>query len=267
MARRSEEESGLPSFFQDNPWLDILAQRGVKPSLNFTASEMSSAPMVNRAKPTIEPEPIASQPTTSAVSFSREFVVRLEVPPELVEAIRELKEAIIMALSMSQRQATIVPIYIPISVSQVVSPVVSRALGHATTAEAPARTSDEVICPKCGRFGKLVRNRRGRRTYILVLHNRQTCYLGPEDVVKVKWPSLAERSLLEIARHQRAEKLSPRGRRPDDLCLAGCQTPERLPLAERVEPRGCSCPPVEKPCIQRTLTRASIHFTELYSTK
>ena len=237
MARRSEEESGLPSFFQDNPWLDILAQRGVGPSPNFTASEMSSAPTVNRAKPT------TSQPTTSAVSFSRELVVRLEMSPELVETIEELKEAIIMALSVSQRQAMIVPIYIPISVSQVVSPVVSRAPGHATTAEAPARASDEVICPRCGRPGKLVRNRRDRRTYILVLHNRQTCYLGPEDAVKAKWPSLAERSVLEIARRQRAEELSPGGQRPDDLCLAGYQTSERFPLVERMEPRGGFEPP------------------------
>ena len=114
MARRAGEESGLPSFFQDNPWLDILAQRGVEPSPDFVVSEASSVPTVSRTTPSIEPEPIASSPITPpTIGFPRELVVRLEVPSELIKAIRELKEAIIMALSMSQRQATIVPIYIP----------------------------------------------------------------------------------------------------------------------------------------------------------
>ena len=56
MARRGEEEPSLPSFFQDNPWLDILAQRGAELTPDFVASEASSAPAVSRATPVIEPE-------------------------------------------------------------------------------------------------------------------------------------------------------------------------------------------------------------------
>ena len=120
MTRRSEKEPDLPSFFQDNPWLDILAQREAEPAPDFVASRASSAPVVKGATPVIEPEPVASSPTATppSASFPRELVVRLKVPSELLEAIRELKEAVIMALSVSQRQATSVPIYIPISVAQ-----------------------------------------------------------------------------------------------------------------------------------------------------
>jgi len=70
MARRGEENVGLPSFFQDNPWLDILAQRGAEPAPDFVASEAFSAPTVDEAKPVIEPKPVAS--------FPKELVVRLE---------------------------------------------------------------------------------------------------------------------------------------------------------------------------------------------
>jgi len=37
------------------------------------------------------------------------------------------------------------------------------------------------------------------RAYIPVLHGCQKRYLGPEDAVRVKWSSLAERSLLNNA--------------------------------------------------------------------
>ena len=35
LARRNEEEPGLPSFFQANPWLSILAQRGDRARAGF----------------------------------------------------------------------------------------------------------------------------------------------------------------------------------------------------------------------------------------
>ena len=104
---RSGEESGLPSFFQDNPWLVILAQRGAEPAPDFVAPRASFASAVGGATPVIEPESVMNSPTTTStatpppVSFPRELVVRLKVPSELIEAIRELKEAIIMALSVS----------------------------------------------------------------------------------------------------------------------------------------------------------------------
>ena len=187
MARGSEENTGLPSFFQDNSWLDILAQRGVGPAPDFVASGASSAPAVGWAMPVFEPEPIASSPTTTPTAtpagFPRELVVRLEMPSELLEAIKELKEAIIMALSVSQRQATIVPIYIPISVAQMAPQVLPQA------SHAPTETSGETICPKCGRPGRLYEHRKGRRTYIYMLHGGSKCYLGPADVVKVSRPS------------------------------------------------------------------------------
>ena len=200
MTRRGEENTGLPSFFQGNPWLDVLAQRGVEPAPDFVASEAPFAPVVSGATPVIEPEPVASSSTTTPtatpppVSFPRELVVRLKVPSELVEAIRGLKEAVVMALSVSQRQATIVPIYIPISVAQTAPQVPPQVPSHA-----PAGVTGEVICPKCGRPGKLYEYRRGRRSYIYVLHGRSKCSLGPADKVKVNWPSLAERALLHNA--------------------------------------------------------------------
>ena len=105
MARRGEENPALPSFFQDNPWLDILARRGAEPSPDFTVSEASSAPTVSEATPVIEPGPIVSSPATpSAAGFPGELVVRLKMPPELIKTIRELKEAIIMALSVSHKR-------------------------------------------------------------------------------------------------------------------------------------------------------------------
>ena len=186
MARRGEESSALPSFFQNNPWLDILAQRGAEPTRDFVAPRASSAPVVKRATPVIEPEPIASSPTTPpAVSFPKELVVRLEVSPELIKAVRELKETIIMALSVSQRQAAVIPIYMPISLTQLSSAQQSRQ---------QARAPGEIMCPKCGRLGKLYKFNRGRRTYILVLHGQSRCYLGPENKVKAKWPSLVEQA-------------------------------------------------------------------------
>ena len=59
--------------------------------------------------------------------FPRELVMRLKVPSELIETIRELKEAIIMALSVSQRQVTVVPIYISISVAQMIPQALLQA--------------------------------------------------------------------------------------------------------------------------------------------
>ena len=186
MTRRSEESSNLPSFFQDNPWLDILSQRGAEFSSDVMASQASSSLTVSKAMPSIEPELIANSPTTPpTVSFPGELVVRLEVSSELVEAIRELKEAIIMALFMSQRQATIVPIYIPISLTQ---------LSNAQQIGQRAQVPGEIICPKCGQPGRLYRFSRRGRTYILVLHGQRRCYLGPESKVKAKWPSLVEQA-------------------------------------------------------------------------
>ena len=258
MTGRGEENAGLPSFFQDNPWLDVLAQRGAEPTPDFAAPRASPAPAVSRATPVIEPEPIASSPTTTPtamqplVSFPRELVVRLGVPSELLEAIRELKEAVIMALSVSQRQATSVPIYIPISVAQMAqAPQVSASpskpvpplsptpcLQHFPPLVGPGReaepgASGEVICPKCGRPGKLYKHKRGRRAYVLVLHGRQKCYLGPADRVKVNWPSLARRSLLNSAQHGQAGILSPPGLRPSPQVLSAAQQPNWPPLAER----------------------------------
>jgi len=149
--------------------------------------------------------------------------MRLEVPQELIEALKEFKKAIIMALSISQHQATIVPIYIPISVAQVAPQAWATHSGRASVTQS-AWNSNEVICPKCGRPGRLIRNRKGKRAYVLVLHGRQKCYLGPEDVVKVKRPSLAEQSVVEAARTDQAEMLSPRGCWSTDQVLAGCQT-------------------------------------------
>ena len=235
MARRSREGSSLPSFLQDNPWLDILAQRGVEPSPDFAASGTPSGPKVSRAKPVIEPEPMACSPTATPTavpppaSFPGELVVRLEVPSELLEAIRELKEAIIMALSVSQRQATIVPIYIPISVAQ---------MAPQAPPQAPSHVPAEVICPKCGRPGRLYEHRRGGRTYVFVLHGRQKCYLGPADRVKVKWPSLAERALLNNAQHGRAGILSPPGHRASSWVLSSAQ-PLNLPQRAFLLLPGC----------------------------
>ena len=237
MARRGEENAGLPSFFQDNPWLDILAQRGAEPAPDFVASEAPSTPAVSRATPVIEPEPIASSPTTTPTatplqaSFPRELVVRLKVPPEFVEAIRELKEAIIMALSVSQRQTTVIPIHIPISVAQVAPQF----------AQAPVLAQDikgiGLLCPKCGRPGRLIRSRRGRRTYILVLHGRQKCYLGPEEKVREKWPQLLERSLVESAQHLRALNSSPGDLWAANPVLPACQTRGWASFGERVVDR------------------------------
>ena len=255
MARRDEEKAGLPSFFQDNLWLDVLARRGAEPSPDFVASRTSSTPAVGGVTPVIEPEPIANSSTTTslATGFSRELVVRLKVPSELIEAIRELKEAVIMALSMSQRQATIVPIYIPISVAQM-APQARASVSSSESVPPPylapcprhfpspsdsgretePRASGEVLCPKCGRLGRLYEHKRGRRTYIFVLHGRQKCYLGPADVVKVKWPSLVERSLLDNAQYGRARILSPPGLRPSSQVLSSAQQLERAFLAKRV---------------------------------
>ena len=85
LAQRVEEGVGLPSFFQDNPWLDILAQRDAESSLDFVASETLSSPTIGEAKPIIKPESIANSPITpSAVNIPKELMVRLEVPPELL---------------------------------------------------------------------------------------------------------------------------------------------------------------------------------------
>ena len=239
MTQGSGENTGLPSFFQDDPWLDFLAQRGVELTPDFVGSEALSAPAVKRITPVIESEPVASSPTTTltamspAAGFPRELVVRLEVPSELLEAIRELKEAVIMALSVSQRQATIVPIYIPISVAQMAPQAPPQAPSHV-----PAEVSGEVICPKCGRPGKLYEHRRGGRTYVLVLHGRQKCYLGPADAVKVKWPHLAERALLNNAQHGRAGILSPPGHRASSRVLSSAQ-PLNLPQRAFLLLPGC----------------------------
>ena len=169
------------------------------------AFRASSAPVVKRAKPVIESEHVTSSlATPPEAGFPRELVVRLEASPELLEAIKELKEAIIIALSVSQRQATIVPIYILISVAQTAPQMPPQAPDYAS-----AEIIDEIVCPKCGRPGKLYEYRRGGRAYIYVLHGRSKCSLGPVDRVKVKWPSLAERALLHNAPQERAGILSP----------------------------------------------------------
>ena len=237
MARRGEENAGLPSFFQDNPWLNILAQRGAEPTPDFVASEAPFATAVSGATPVIELEPIASSPTTTPTatpppaSFPREFVVRLEASPELLEAIKVLREAIIMALSVSQRQTTVIPVHIPISVAQV-APQFAQAPVLAQSIE-----GNGLPCPKCGRPGKLVRSRRGRRTYILVLHGRQKCYLGPEEKVREKWPQLLERSLVESAQHSRALNSSPGGLWAANPVLPVCQTRSWASFERRVVDR------------------------------
>ena len=155
----------MPSFFEGNPWLDILAQRGTEPEPDFVASSMLSSLTAREAMPIIETEPVASSPATPIMNSPRELIVRLEVPPELVE----------------------------------------------------------VICPKCGRLGKLYEMRRGGRTYILVLHGRQKCYLGPVDEVKVNWPSLAERGLLNNAQHEQARVPLPSGSQAEECGLSVAQ--------------------------------------------
>ena len=233
MTRRGEENTGLPSFFQDNPWLDILAQRGAEPTPDFVASGAPSAPAVSGATSVTEPEPIASSPTTTPLvaSFPKELVVRLEAPPELLEAIKELREAIIMALSVSQRQTTVIPIHIPISVAQV-APQFAQAPVLAQSIE-----GNGLLCPKCGRPGRLVRSRRGRRTYILVLHGRQKCYLGPEEKVREKWPQLLEQGLVESAQHSRVLNSSPGGLWAASPVLPVCQTRDWASFERRVVDR------------------------------
>ena len=83
MVRRGEENADLPGFFQDNPWLDILAQGRAEPMPDFMASEASFATAVGRTTPVIEPEPIATSSTTTPLvaSLPKELVVRLEVWP------------------------------------------------------------------------------------------------------------------------------------------------------------------------------------------
>ena len=71
-------------------------------------SETSSAPAVSKATSLIELELIVNSSATPPTSPLRELVVKLEVSSELIKAIRELKEAIIMAFSMSRRQVTII---------------------------------------------------------------------------------------------------------------------------------------------------------------
>ena len=220
MPQRGGEELSLPSFFQDNPWLNILAQRGTELSSDFVISQASSTPVVSRTTPSIEPEFISNLPATSpTVSFPRKLIImiRLEVPSELVKAIRELKEAIIAALSVNQRQATIVPIYIPISVAQLAPQAIHASIPVQSLEE------DGLICPKCGRPGKLIKSRKGRRTYILVLHGRQKCYLGPLDKVREKWPHLLERCLVESAQHLWPLKLSQESLLALIRCLTACQ--------------------------------------------
>ena len=156
-----------------------------------------------------------------------------------------------MALSVSQRQATIVPIYIPISVAQTAPQIPPQALGHA-----PAETSGEVTCPKCGRPGKLYEYRRGQRAYVYVLHGRSKCSLGPADRVKVKWPSLAERVLLHNAPQERAGILSPQDPRPSPLLWSTAPQLERAFLARRWSP-GRDLNPGPLPYQGSALTRLS----------
>jgi len=78
MTGRSEENTGLPGFFRDNPWLGILAQREAEPTPNSMVSQAFSSLTVSKAMPSIESEPIASSPATfTAISFPKELVVRL----------------------------------------------------------------------------------------------------------------------------------------------------------------------------------------------
>jgi len=53
MEQRSQENADSTSFFENNPWLGILAQRGAEPGSDFTASSMPSA---SKAMSVIESE-------------------------------------------------------------------------------------------------------------------------------------------------------------------------------------------------------------------
>ena len=67
------------------------------------APEALSVPAVGGAVPVIEPEPTASSPTITppAISFPKDLVVRLEVPSELVEAIKELRAEASLSRSLT----------------------------------------------------------------------------------------------------------------------------------------------------------------------
>ena len=190
MAQRGGQGPDLPSFFKNNPWLDILAQRGTE--LDFMTSSASSSPAACETTPATETESITGSLATPVMCVPGEFVMKFELPSELVKAIKELKETIVMALSASQRQATIIPIYIPINVAQLAHQTIHASILTQGLEE------NRLICPKCGRPGKLSRARKGKRTYIIILHGRQKCYLGLLDRVKEKWPHLLQRKLSEI---------------------------------------------------------------------
>ena len=82
-----------------------------------------------------------------------------------------------MTLSASQRRATMIPIYTPMSMAQVAPQTVQ--------ASTPTQRLEEngLVCPRCG-AGRLIKARKGMRAYLLVLHGRQKCYLYPLDKVR-----------------------------------------------------------------------------------
>ena len=149
----------LPSFLQDNPWVDILSQRGNEHE-PFSAHS-APQPEEKRLKPTPQPRP----PTDTSV---KELLTELK---QLLQSFR-IQQTVVQP---SQPTVIVIPIYIPLLPGMLYPPASSEPVKEGS--------KQLVLCPKCGRYGtiNICTSRRGgkERRYIYIYHgNGERCYVG-----------------------------------------------------------------------------------------
>ena len=179
----------LPSFLKDNPWVDILSQRGSEAEPSYVGGlsqpegespsvlEGSSGPAgVSEpswvpAEPPTGASPASCQPRQPDVD-ARALLTELR---QLLQSFRVQQTSIVQQPSQ-QPTVIVIPVYLP-------APSFYPA-PHAAVPE-PAKASKQlVLCPKCGRYGtpQVHRKTKGGRTYAYmeIYHGKgDSCYIGP----------------------------------------------------------------------------------------
>ena len=109
-----DELAGLPSYFKDNPWLDILANRGQEDQASIgpvKAPGASGRPALSTAEPAqVSPSPKPSQP--SQAPSSQELQQLISSLTRLVQGQDQVTHA--QASAQSQPMIMVIPVVIQV---------------------------------------------------------------------------------------------------------------------------------------------------------
>ncbi len=112
----SDEPNGLPEYFQDNPWVEVLAQRGQEEVADLgpvKAPGASGRPALSTAEPAqVSPSPKPSQP--SQAPSSQELRQLISSLTRLIQGQDQVTHA--QASAQSQPMIMVIPVVIQVPI-------------------------------------------------------------------------------------------------------------------------------------------------------